>query len=43
LEPDLGEDIEEITENIDRFGNRSATFDSFTTVNFKFKIFNVAR
>jgi hypothetical protein len=36
LEPDLGEDedIEEIIENIDRFGNRSATFDSFTTVNF---------
>ncbi|MEG4802028.1 hypothetical protein Q5689_15730 [Microcoleus sp. ARI1-A2] len=50
--PDLGgfgpelvegiEDIEDITDNIDRLGNRSATSYSFCTVNFKFKIFQLA-
>ncbi|MEP6578373.1 hypothetical protein NDI43_05925 [Microcoleus vaginatus GB2-A3] len=44
FEPELGEDIDEdITDNIDPLGNRSATSYSFiTTVNFKFKIFQLA-
>jgi hypothetical protein len=43
FEPELGEDIEDITDNIDPLGNRSATSYSFiTTVKFKFKIFLLA-
>jgi hypothetical protein len=43
FEPELGEDIEDITDNIDPLGNRSATSYSFiTTVKFKFKIFQLA-
>jgi len=39
----LGEDIEDITDNIDPLGNRSATSYSFiTTVKFKFMIFLLA-
>ncbi|WP_373534320.1 hypothetical protein [Microcoleus sp.] len=37
--PELVEAIEDITDNIDRLGNRSATSYSFCAVNFKFKIF----
>jgi hypothetical protein len=43
FEPELGEDIEDITDNIDPLGNRSATSYSFiTTVKFKFMIFLLA-
>jgi len=42
FEPELEEDIEDITDNIDLLGNRSATSYSFNTVNFKFKIFPLA-
>ena len=43
FEPELGEDIEDITDNIDPLGNRSATSYSFiTTVKFKFMIFVLA-